>query len=209
MLIYRLGQWSDRWQRLVLRRAALRYAGHGWPVVPGAALLDGRYVCGPLCPTVACHPAIERWEHLATTSNSTVESWWRVGSHSVLLATGRSFDAIEVPERLGRAVATASRLGPVAVTPSGRWMFLVRAGEALRPELATLLDVVLHGRGSWIPAPPTRTPEGRVRWEVAPNLTAWRVAEPYAVQRLLVTRLNQLGPPPTFSSSTPALRRAA
>src|SRR5690606_37912292 len=42
-------------QRSVLRRAALRYADHGWRVVPGAFLADNRYVCGPLCPTVACH----------------------------------------------------------------------------------------------------------------------------------------------------------
>jgi hypothetical protein len=200
---------SDRWQRAALRRGAVRYAGHGWPVVPGAPFHDGRYACGPLCPTVACHPATEQWEQLASTKESTVDSWWRAGSYSVLLATGRLFDAIEVPEQLGRAIANPAALGPVAVTAAGRWMFLVRAGESLRSELAARLDVVLHGRGSWIPAPPTRTPQGRVRWVVAPEDAGWRMAEPHAAQRMLAVRLGQLGPPPTFASSTPALRRAA
>jgi hypothetical protein len=206
--MYRL-EFLDRWQRVVLRRGAIRYAGHGWPIVPGAPFLNGRYACGPLCPTVACHPAIEQWEHIATTIESTVDNWWRGETYSILLATGRLFDAIEVPERLGRAVANAGPRGPVSVTPAGRWMFLVRAGDSLRSELAARLDVVLHGRGSWIPAPPTRTPQGRVRWVVAPQNAGWRMAEPHTVQRMLVARLGQLGPPPTFTSSTPALRRAA
>lgn len=200
---------ADFWQRAVLRRAALRYADHGWPVVPGAALTGDRYVCGPLCPTVACHPAIEAWERLASVTESTVDCWWQTRPYSVLLATGRSFDVLEVPARLGESAARLHRPGPVAVTPDGRWMFFVRPGESLRPELAVRPGVILHGRRSWIPAPPTRTPEGRVRWKVGPDHSSWQLPDPYAVQRLLFAGLSQVGPSPTFASSTPALHRVA
>jgi len=188
---------GDLWQRSVLRRAAQRYADRGWRVVPGAILIDDRYVCGPLCRTVACHPAIDEWEIAASSDSSDVDGWWANATFSVLLETGHSFDVIEVPACVGAPSAWAAPLGPAAVTPTGRWMFLVEPGDALRPELAARLDIVLHGPGSWIPAPPTRTPEGRIRWEVPPAVTAWRLPDPYAVQQVLI-------------STTPTgLRRAA
>jgi hypothetical protein len=87
-------------------------------------------------------------------------------------------------------------------------MFLVTAGEALRPELAAQLDIVMHGTGSWIPAPPTRTPGGRIRWAVSPSATGWELPDSYAVQRAL---LAELRPPPrgsTFMSTSPGLRAA-
>ena len=37
-----------------LRRAAVRFAEHGWDVVPGAYLTADRYHCGPGCTTMAC-----------------------------------------------------------------------------------------------------------------------------------------------------------
>ena len=179
---------GDLWQRSVLRRAALRYAERGWPVMPGAFLIDDRYVCGPLCPTVACHPAVSHWERSASVDPSDVEHWWANAPYSVLLATGHTFDVIEVPARLGVPAVAAARIGPVAVAPTGRWMFLVAPGDSLRPELADQLDVVQHGINSWIPAPPTRTPAGPIRWRVGPAVTGWQLPDSYAVQRLLLAR---------------------
>jgi hypothetical protein len=190
------------WQRSILRRAALRYAHQGWRVLPGAFLAHDRYVCGPLCPTVACHPAVDQWERVASDRCADVDDWWASTPFSVLLATGHGFDAIEVPARLGAAAARVATFGPVAVTPTGRWMFLVRPGDGLRPELAGQLDVVQHGTGSWIPAPPTRTPNGRVRWVVHPTTVAWRLPDPYAVQQGLVAQLRPAGRAPTFASTT-------
>jgi hypothetical protein len=212
--------------RSVLRRAAHRYADQGWSVIPGAVLAGGRFTCGPFCPTVACHPAVRQWENVASSNTSDVDGWWANDSFSVLLATGHAFDVIEVPASIGRdaahpriATRTAgvphrrdrpAAVGPVAVTHTGRWMFLVSPGEALRPELAARMDLVLHGTGSWIPAPPTRTPEGRIRWEVHPSITGWQVPDAYAVQKSLVGALRPLGSrTSTFASSTPGLRRAA
>src|SRR5215510_4063012 len=120
------------WQRSVLRRAALRYAEHGWRVIPGAALMNDRYVCGPLCPTIAVHPALDHWETAASSDWSDVDRWWRKAPCSVLLATGDRFDVIEVSARVGAAAAQVVRGVPAAVAPSGRWMFLVEAGTSLR-----------------------------------------------------------------------------
>jgi hypothetical protein len=184
--------------RTRLRRAALRYAAHGWPVTPGAVLAGHRFVCGRAgCPTTGAHPALDGWEGTATTDVPRVAAWWQHRPHTVLLATGTAFDVLDVPAKLGMRVLGASRLGaddlrgPVAVTPTGRWMFLVRPGDPLRPELEASLDVVRHGRGSWIPAPPTRTVEGRVQWTVSPEHVRWLLPGSYAVQDMLVDALGR------------------
>jgi Bifunctional DNA primase/polymerase, N-terminal len=174
------------WQRGLLRRAAQRYAYRGWRVVPGAFLIGDRYVCGPLCPTVSCHPAMDHWENVASSDLSDVLAWWADVPYSVLLATGHLFDVIETPARMGFPAVRKGMVGPVAVTPAGRWMFFVEPGDGLRPEFAAHLDVVMHSYGSWVPAPPTRTPQGRIRWAVPPADTGWRLPDPYAVQEVLL-----------------------
>jgi hypothetical protein len=193
--------------RVRLRRAAVRYVGHGWSVTPGACLAGRRFVCGrPGCPIMACHPALDAWEEAASTDIARVAAWWRRRPHTVLLTTGGAFDVLEVPASLGLRVAAAARLhagvtgadeaaarGPVAVTPTGRWMFLVRPGEPLRTELANCLDVVRHGPGSWIPAAPSRMAEGPVRWAVAPEQTRWELPLSAVVQGMLVDALATLG----------------
>jgi Bifunctional DNA primase/polymerase, N-terminal len=198
------------WQRTVLRRAAQRYADQGWRVLPGAALINDRYVCGPLCPTVACHPAVDSWEAVATSDSADVDNWWGDLPFSVLLATGGTFDVIDVPARFGAAAARVNSRGsgPVAVSPAGRWMFFVGSGAMLRPELSAQLDVVLHGADSWVPAPPTRTPAGRIRWEISPSSVDLRLPDAHAVQNVLVSALRPSGPPPTFATTTARLGRA-
>jgi hypothetical protein len=196
----------DQVDRVRLRRAALRYAAHGWPVTPGACLAGDRFSCERIgCPIMSCHPALDSWADAASTDADQVNHWWRHRPHTVLLATGWAFDVLEVPGSLGlRALGTAElhadvlgaahedALGPVAVTAAGRWMFLVRPGRALRPELDHRLDVVRHGRGSWVPAVPTRMPGGPVRWAVPPERTQWRLPDPAAVQALLTDALGAL-----------------
>ena len=204
---------ADRLDRARLRRHALRYAAHGWAVTPGACLTGYRFACGrPGCPIMACHPALESWEDSASTDAGLVAGWWRRRPYSVLLATGGTFDALEVPAVLGERALARGRLpgGPVAVTAAGRWMFLVRPGAPLREELDRRLDVVRHGRGSWIPAVPSRMPEGPVRWAVPPERAQWRLPDPDAVQALLV---DALGSPsaarPTVPRQMSTARRAA
>lgn len=181
--------------RLRLRRAAIRLATRGWPVTPGAWLRAGRFDCGRLgCPTTACHPALEGWEQAASQDPSRIAAWWRYTPHSLLLPTGARFDALEVPAALGR-FAVRSPLwsdrtcGPVIAMPTGRWLFPVRRGGTVSPELVRRLDVILHGRGSWIPAPPTRLAEGPVRWVVPPTRVRWQLPDGPALQGVLATVL--------------------
>lgn len=196
--------------RAILRRAATRYADHGWDVVPGACLVGARFDCGrPGCHTVSCHPALPDWEAAAGHDRGTVRGWWRRLHHGVLLATGRAVDAVEVPAAIGR-LALAKAGGPVAASPSGRWLFLVRPGSVLRQELRHRRDVVLHGPGSWIAAPPTVFPGGRrMTWVVPPQRTEWRLPEPAAVQALLLAGARAIEPAQRASSPRSSLRPAA
>jgi hypothetical protein len=109
---------------------------------------------------------------------------------AVLLATGIDFDVLEVPAALGRRALAVP--GPVAVTAGGRWMFFVGPGLALRPELDDRTDVVRHGAGSWVPAAPSRLPEGPVRWAVPPERTQWLPGDAGIVQDRLADALGAL-----------------
>lgn len=198
--------------RLRLRHAALRFAAHGWQVTPGAWLRTsgtgrsggtvrtGRFDCGRLgCPTTACHPALADWEQAASCDPVRIAEWWRYAPHGVLLPTGLAFDVLEVPAPLGaRAVGSpawrATGRGPVATTPTGRWMFFVGPGHPLVPELAGRLDVIRHARGSWVPAPPTRLVEGPVQWAVPPPAVAWRLPDGDQVQCAVRAAAGAAGP---------------
>jgi hypothetical protein len=214
----------NRMSRRLLRRHALRYADHGWPVTPGARLVGHRFACDrPGCSILMCHPALESWADSATTDPRRIHEWWRRQPHTVLLATGDRFDALEVPASLGLRVLGTARLlgaappvpgrsdarGPVAVTAAGRWMFLVQPGTPLRPELDNRLDIVRHGRGSWIPAAPSRLLEGPVRWAVPPERTQWRLPDAEPVQSLLIDALGSVPVrPPTVPRQLSTTRRA-
>lgn len=187
------------WLSLRLRRSAVQFASHGWPVLAGAALVGDRFSCGAGCPTVACHPSFVHELGMpgpdALRDRDLVDAAWRRVPHAVLLATGEAFDVIETPAWLATSAGRDAVRGPVAVTPTGRWMFLVRPGAVLRADLARLTDVVLHGEGSWIPAPPTVTPQGRVRWLVPPEEVDWLPAVGALVQAGLAAALPRGGSP--------------
>ncbi|MGI5237016.1 bifunctional DNA primase/polymerase [Dactylosporangium sp. CA-139066] len=205
------------WERSRLRKAAVRYAAHGWPVRPGAFPVgrhagrhsqQRRFDCGtPGCPTVACHPT----GLPVTFGEAAVAALWQEHPYTVLLPTGYAFDVLEVPAALGRAALlgdgfVAAR-GPVAVAPGERWLFLVQPGHGVLPELANHPGVLLHGQDSWVAAPPSSQLGGRVRWELPPELHAWKPAEPYAVQALMLDAIGA-GPLVTAGRRT-AWRTAA
>jgi hypothetical protein len=190
---------------LRLRNAAQRFAEHGWSVAPGAWLNGDRFSCTrPDCTVRGCHPADADWTETACTDPARINQWWRDEAHAVLLATGRSVDVIEVSALLGaRAVrgpvagageasAVGPARGPVAVTPAGRWQFLVRPGTGLRPSLTHDADVLLHTADSWVALPPTRLRKGPMRWEVAPSAVEWQLPESEAVQSALVAAMISL-----------------
>ncbi|MEV7687146.1 bifunctional DNA primase/polymerase [Streptomyces bungoensis] len=169
---------------------AVRYAEERhWDVVPGTWLeaADGtqRCSCGDAsCPAPGAHPARPDWATQATGSATVARRMWqRQPTASILLPTGRTFDALSVPESAGfLALARMERmeltLGPVTLTPDRRMQFFVLPGAAAKVSdlVHTLgwslasLDLVPLGEGAYVAAPPTRFgSRGAVQWACRPT----------------------------------------
>ncbi|MEU3841953.1 bifunctional DNA primase/polymerase [Streptomyces sp. NPDC028635] len=173
-----------------LLEAAVRYVEERhWDVFPGVWLeaADGVPVCccgDPACAAPGAHPAREDWATQATGSATVARRMWqKQPAASILLPTGRTFDALSVPETAGfLALARMERmeltLGPVTLTPDRRMHFFVLPGAVAKlPELVrklgwsvSSLDLVALGEGSWVAAPPTRYgTRGAVQWARRPT----------------------------------------
>ena len=169
---------------------AVRYTKErAWDVFPGVWLetVAGvpRCSCGmPRCDAPGAHPRGADWASQATGSASAARRLWESQpSASVLLSTGRGFDAVDVPEVAGcLALARMDRMeleiGPVSCTPYGRMLFFVLPGAAAKvPDLVRqqgwspgAIDLLTHGEGDWVAAPPTRMGRrGCVQWVRQPN----------------------------------------
>ncbi|MEV8021764.1 bifunctional DNA primase/polymerase [Streptomyces sp. NPDC086554] len=169
---------------------AVRYAEERhWDVFPGTWLesVEGNEVCS--CGDGACtqpgsHPAREDWATQATGSATVARRLWsKQPKSSILLPTGRTFDAIDVPETAGfLALARMERmeltLGPVTCTPDRRMQFFVLPGAAAKvPDLVRKLgwppaaiDLDALGEGAYVAAPPTRFgATGAVQWACRPT----------------------------------------
>ncbi|MFJ4962842.1 bifunctional DNA primase/polymerase [Streptomyces sp. NPDC088729] len=170
--------------------AAVRYAEERhWDVFPGtwleAAEGSERCSCGePDCARPGAHAPRPDWAGQATGSGAAARRMWsRQPRASVLLPTGRTFDALDVPESAGfLALARMERmdltLGPVTCTPDRRMFFFVAPGAAAKvTDLvralgwnARAIDLVGRGEGHYIAAPPTRIGgRGAVQWARRPT----------------------------------------
>ncbi|MFJ9347241.1 bifunctional DNA primase/polymerase [Streptomyces sp. NPDC101237] len=173
-----------------LLETAVRYAEERhWDVFPGTWLeaVEGvqRCSCGEVaCATPGAHAARPDWVSQATGSATVARRMWqKQPTASILLPTGRTFDALDVPETAGfLALARMERmertLGPVTLTPARRMQFFVLPGGAAKmPDLVrklgwspASLDLVALGEGAYVPAPPTRLgPGGAVQWACRPT----------------------------------------
>ncbi|MFG2679324.1 bifunctional DNA primase/polymerase [Streptomyces sp. NPDC048392] len=173
-----------------LLETAVRYAEERhWDVFPGTWLVPSEGVqhcsCGdPACAAPGAHPAREDWAAQATGSATVARRMWqKQQTASILLPTGRTFDAIDVPETAGfLALARMQRmeltLGPVTLTPDRRMLFFVLPGAAAKvPDLVrrlgwspSALDLTALGEGAYVAAPPTRYGiRGAVQWACRPT----------------------------------------
>ncbi|MGP3922615.1 bifunctional DNA primase/polymerase [Streptomyces sp. 8N616] len=169
---------------------AVRYAEERqWDVFPGTWLEASRGNVGcscrdANCPAPGAHPARPDWAAQATASAVGVRRLWsKQPLASILMPTGRTFDALDVPESAGclalaRMERLALPLGPIASTPDRRMLFFVQPGAATRvPELVRklgwpprALDLVGRGDGDYVAAPPTRVgARGSVQWARQPT----------------------------------------
>ncbi|MEV7419322.1 bifunctional DNA primase/polymerase [Streptomyces sp. NPDC089919] len=169
---------------------AVRYAEERhWDVFPGTWLEaeDGKELCScgaADCAAPGAHPVMQGWAASATGSATTVRRMWQKQPRaSILLPTGRTFDAIDVPETAGfLALARMERmeltLGPVALTPDLRMLFFVLPGAGAKvPDLVrrlgwspSTIDLVTRAEGDYVAAPPTRFGgRGAVQWARRPT----------------------------------------
>ncbi|MDG4863577.1 bifunctional DNA primase/polymerase [Streptomyces sp. T-3] len=169
---------------------AVRYAEERhWDVFPGTWLEASEGVercsCGDTsCALSGAHPAREDWATQSTGSATVARRLWsKQPKASILLPTGRTFDALDVPETAGfLALARMERmeltLGPVTLTPNRRMQFFVLPGATAKvPDLVRKLgwppasiDLRTLGEGDWVAAPPTRFgPHGAVQWARRPT----------------------------------------
>ncbi|WP_320781320.1 bifunctional DNA primase/polymerase [Streptomyces sp. CRN 30] len=175
-----------------LLEAAVRYAEERhWDVLPGTWLeaVDGEQRCScedPACAVPGAHPARADWASQATGSATVARRMWqKQPTASILLPTGRTFDAIDVPETAGfLALARMRRMeltpGPVTLTPDRRMRFFVLPGaEAKVPDLVrklgwspSALDLTSLGEGEYVAGPPTRYgSRGAVQWACPPTVS--------------------------------------
>ncbi|MFF4652367.1 bifunctional DNA primase/polymerase [Streptomyces sp. NPDC001380] len=175
---------SRRRTRATALHAAAEYAGRwGWWVAAGAPppgrgrngaagpAVDG-CCCGQRhCAAPGLHPsaATRALEVGPWAERAEVRAVWEaVPQASVLLPAGRTFDVLDVPLEAGcralvRLERMGIRLGPVLASPAGRALFLVAPGAARElPDLLyrmgwddAALDLVCHGEGAYVAAPPT------------------------------------------------------
>ncbi|WP_130442086.1 bifunctional DNA primase/polymerase [Streptomyces sp. BK239] len=173
-----------------LLETAVRYVEERhWEVVPGTWLeaVDGVQRCScddTACPAPGAHPARPDWAAQATGSATVARRMWQQQpAASILLPTGRTFDAISVPETAGflalaRMERMESTLGPVTLTPDRRMQFFVLPGTSAKvPGLVRALgwspaslDLLAWGEGAYVAAPPTRFgSRGAVQWACRPT----------------------------------------
>ncbi|MEV4438120.1 bifunctional DNA primase/polymerase [Streptomyces sp. NPDC049577] len=181
---------QQRGERERVLDAAVRYAEERhWDVFAGTWLeADSgreRCSCGELdCPAPGAHPSRPDWAAQATGSASAARRIWaKQPRASVLLPTGRTFDALDVSESAGfLALARMERmeiqLGPITCTPFRRMLFFVLPGGALKVADAARklgwspasLDLIPRGEGDYVVAPPTRVGNrGPVQWARQPT----------------------------------------
>jgi hypothetical protein len=177
-------------RRREVRRLVRGYVEHGWPVVPAAYYNGRRYVCVRAdCDEDGPHPVWQGWRDRASTDPATVRSWYRLCTFGVAVLTGVGFDVLVVPEPWGGRVQTllggAGAAGPTAVwAERERRIFWVARGLRLDPEL-TAAGFRVRGADAWVPAPPTLTRGGPIRWAVPPEQVSWRPADLAAVRDTL------------------------
>jgi hypothetical protein len=143
------------------------------------------------CPAPAAHPISAAWQVETTADPTVADAMWAARPDAnVILATGRVFDVLDVPARLGltalNLMARADiKPGPVALSAGDRALFFVLTRGApadeqewwschldCAPESVSELTerpglpgLRWHCRDSYVLAPPSRLPgTGAARW---------------------------------------------
>lgn len=185
--------WSE------VRAAAVEFAEHGWPVLPGTFRLQGHDGwLGKRGGTAGLEPVARSWGASATTDGDEALDVWTRRPFSVLLLCGLGIDVLEIPAAAGPAAQhylnEAEQLGPIALATARNWLLFVRGSAALRADLAERGHIQHRGVGDWAPLPPTMDGPLPYRWRVTPASVNWRLPSSDDVQQVLDDHLLDLVP---------------
>jgi len=161
-----------------LVEVAVRYAEHGWPVIPLHTPTDNGCSCsrGTECGSPGKHPRTQHGLHDATLDPVDVRGWWArwpdanvgvvTGARSGLLVL--DIDLPHGPASLARIEAT---LGPLPVTceqrtgSGGRQLLFAHPAEPVGNRARLLPGIDVRGDGGYIVVPPSQHATGEpYRW---------------------------------------------
>ncbi|NUS73098.1 MAG: bifunctional DNA primase/polymerase [Corynebacteriales bacterium] len=184
-----------------LKRAALHYAAHGWPVAPAINYARKSWPRSPLtcacvkakeCAQPGAHPLDSDWQDTITTDSAQIQRWWSTqSSPNVLLAPGEAFEAWLAPPVLGEQAAAMLAqdriMVPVVRSADGSWIFLTQPAAANAS--LSHIGVQRLTAGSYLAAPPSWHGAGRSdRWIAHPEVDALCAWEPVALLLLEAAR---------------------
>lgn len=156
-----------------LRRLAVQYVEHGWPIARLAIQHGGRCACGLLD---CVEPHLVLAPSPVITTAAAADDAFSSGRWAIGLLT-QCFDVLELPARFGAPLHHQLKTEcPTALAPGTRqWHFFVTPGSVSRRLIEAAGGQVHSGSSDWVLAPGTYTePTGRIRWLTQPYLTHWR-----------------------------------
>jgi hypothetical protein len=112
------------------------------------------------------------WLAAAATDPRDCKRQWHEESGVAVLACGRFWDVLSVPEELGALALNALLRIPQAPGPVLADVVARRVGFFLPPDPAGRwvgTDVRYLGHGAWVAVPPPHRASGRLRWLVPPD----------------------------------------
>jgi Bifunctional DNA primase/polymerase, N-terminal len=177
--------------RVVMRDAALGYASRGIPVLPlhyplphrnglqpvpsgqplpSLAVGSGCSCRDPGCGQPAKHPLgslVPHGVNDATCNRARILAWWtRHPQANIGLATGHTFDVLDVDGPTGEAIRTLAAThglhssGPLVRTGGGGWHYYLTPTGLGNAHPRDLEHVDWRGRGGYVVAPPSRHASG-------------------------------------------------
>ncbi|WP_163506576.1 bifunctional DNA primase/polymerase [Fodinicola acaciae] len=161
-----------------LQTMAVEYAERGWPIVPMLEPVGGS-AAGWIAAGVG-----------PSTDRATAVAWWQEVPYGVGLVTGKLFEFLDVPGRLGpRVHAMCGRSVPVIGSGDDRWLVMVTPSSALKNARQALhwIDIRVRCDGAVVLAPPTRTADGDLFWHLHPHEAKWQPADSRLIARALLT----------------------
>ncbi len=158
-----------------MRGAALDYAAHGWPVVPGRLNKDSR-----LEPIGRARP---------TTKVSTINRWWQSSNYPILLKVGIFFEAIEVQSawitKISTLLTRAHESTPILTIEENRSLVFCKSPIEVRSDIQNHSEVVVQPKDSYIMAPPSVV--RGIYWAIGPSECDWHLADSYITQLAILS----------------------